>query len=318
MGTNNLENTARITGYFVILAFLAGMLMVVLTLRQGLLFPHNRVKVNFPTVGTLMEHDPVKMQGVEIGRVDHIESGPGTAIATLEIYKHMTFPTDTRFINYNYSLFGARMIIVVMGHSTEPMDQNQAQQGIFSTGVTETIHQVSGLLKTVTEYQKLANRLEHGNDTTPSLQQLLATQVYPMLEDFSRFTGELELLQVEIESELNRLATAGSQINRFSQSVAANTDTMVLRANRSLEQLARLSVQSTLLLNGIEKIMIKAQDTTTGPGRLLMQRELYDQTLSLTHSLLDLLNLAKKEGLRDAIHFWRNVHLHSRKSKPEH
>jgi phospholipid/cholesterol/gamma-HCH transport system substrate-binding protein len=310
MGTIDMENTARITGYCVILAFLAGLLLVVLTLRQGLLFPHNRIKVNFPTVGTLMEDDPVKLQGVEIGRVEHIESGPGTAIATLEIYKRTTFPKDTRFINYNYSLFGARMIILVPGQSTEPMDQNQSQQGDFSTGITETIHLVGGLLKTVTEYQKLAVGLEHGNDSTPSLQHLLTTQVYPVLEDFNRFAGELEGLQMKTEKELERLTKASNQVNRFSQAMVTSTDTMVIGATRTLEQLARLTVKTTSLLQGLEKMMIAVQDTTSGPGRILMQRQLYDQSMSLTHSLLDLLKLAKKDGLKDAIHFWRNVRLH--------
>src|SRR4051812_16187015 len=110
-----MENTARIAGYSVALAILAGMLSVIFILREGVLFPHNRVKVAFPSIGTLMEDDPVKSRGVEVGRVASIEAGNGTAVATLELYRRVTLPKDTRFINYNYSMFGARMVIMVPG-----------------------------------------------------------------------------------------------------------------------------------------------------------------------------------------------------------
>ena len=305
-----MENTARITGYCVALALLAGMLSIIFTLREGILFPHNRVKVGFPAIGTLMEDDPVKSRGVEIGRVERIEAGDGGAVATLELYRRVTLPKDTRFINYNYSMFGARMVIMVPGTSPEPLDQKVIQQGDFITGVTETIHRVDALMRTVLEYRALTARLEKGDDTTLSIQKMLETQIYPALEQFGRFANDMEVLQGEASAELDRLALAGGQVNRFSTMVAANSDTLVLRANRTLERLAVLTAQSTVLLKGLEELMVAAQDTTRGPSRILMQRDLYDRTLSMTHAIQDFLKLTRKEGFQDVIHFWRNVHIH--------
>jgi phospholipid/cholesterol/gamma-HCH transport system substrate-binding protein len=305
-----MENSARIAGYTLVLTILGGLLILILAVRDTILFPNNRVQVRFPTVGTLMEDDPVKLHGVEVGRVIRIEAGEGAAIATLELYSRTPLTKQTRFINFNYSMFGARMIILVPGKSTEPLDRNEVQQGDFSAGVTETIHRVDALLKTVMEYQALAARLEKGNDSSLSLQALLVNQVYPALEDFGNFSKELELLELETESDLEALARAGGTINRFSASIATSTDSMVVKANRTLEQLTLLTAQSTVLLHGLEKLMIAAQDSTTGPGRILTQREIYDRTLTTIHTLQDLLKLAEKDGLKDAIHFWRNVHVH--------
>lgn len=309
-----MENSARIAGYSVVLATLVGILWIILIVRDGVLFPHNRVRVKFPSVGTLMKDDLIKMQGVEVGRVEAIESAEGTAIATLELYHRLSLAKDSRFINYNYSMFGARMIILVPGHSREAMDQKEIQHGDFSSGVTESIHRVEALLKTVIEYRKLSSRLEKGTDSLPSLQHILAEQIYPALEQYNQFAHELQVLQTESESELERLTLAAGQINGFTRMLATNSDTMIIRANRTLEQLTLLTAQSTVVVHGLEKILLAAQDSTQGPGRILMQRELYDKTLSLTHSLQDILNLAKKDGLQNAIHFWRNVHLHQRKS----
>jgi phospholipid/cholesterol/gamma-HCH transport system substrate-binding protein len=299
----------------VALALLAGLLSVVSMLREGLLFPHNRIKVAFPAIGTLMEDDPVKLQGVQVGRVSHIESGQGVAIATLEFYHRTPVSQGSRFINYNYSLFGARMVILVPGESKQPMDPKQVQRGDFSTGVAETIHKVEDLLVTVREYKRLGERLERGSDTSMSLQQYLGSKVYPVLEEFGALTHDLEALQNEAGAHLDQLAAAGVTVNRFGRDLSAGTDTMVVRANRTLAQLAMLTAQATVVLRSLEEIVVACEDTSKGTSRFLVQREMYDHALSLTHAMQDLLKIAKKEGLKDAIHFWRNVRINWRKPK---
>ena len=295
---------------------LAGLLCLVSLLRDGILFPHNRIQVAFPAIGTLMEDDPVKLQGVQVGRVSKIESRNGTAIATLDLFHQTPITQGSRFINFNYSLFGARMVILVPGDSKTPIDKNAVQQGDFSSGVAETIHKVEGLLVTVLEYKKLITRLEMGSDTSMSVQELLSKRVYPVLEEFGAFTRDMEALQSLAGAHLDRLTKASADVNRFGHDLSVGTDTLVLRANRTLGQLAILTAQATVVLKGLEDLLIASQDTSKGANRFLAQRELYDQALSLTHALQDLLKIAKKDGLKDAIHFWRNVHIRWGKPKP--
>lgn len=295
---------------------LAALLCLVSLLRDGILFPHNRIQVAFPAIGTLMEDDPVKLQGVQVGRVHKIESRDGAAIATLEFFHKTPIMRGSRFINFNYSLFGARMIILVPGDSETPIDKDAIQQGDFSSGVAETIHKVEDLLVTVMEYKKLSTRLELGSDTSLSIQEFLSQRVYPVLEEFGAFTRDLEALQSQAGDHLDHLSRASADVNRFGRDLSVGTDTLVLRANRTLGQLALLTAQATVVLRGLEEILIAGQDTTKGSGRFLTQRELYDQALSLTHALQDILKIAKKDGLTDAIHFWRNVHIRWGKPKP--
>ncbi|MDB5105560.1 MAG: Mammalian cell entry related domain protein [Fibrobacteres bacterium] len=304
-----MEKYARFAGYSVALALLAGLLFIVSMLREGVLFPHNRVKVSFPAIGTLMEDDPVKMQGVQVGRIASIDAVDGVSIATLEFFHRTPVTKGSRFINFNYSLFGARMVILVPGESKERIDPDQVQAGDFSTGVAETIHRVEDLLVTVMEYKKLSSRLERGSDTSLSLQMFLTTKVYPVLEEFGAMTHDMETLQNEAGRQLDQLTAASLNVDRFGRDMAANSDTLILRANRTLAQLASLTVQSTAVLKGLEEIVVACQDTSKGASRFLVQREIYDHALSMTHALQDLLKVAKKDGLTDAIHFWRNVHI---------
>ncbi len=310
-----MENRARLVGYIVILLALGIFLWGISVLKTGILFPHHRIQVAFPAIGTLMTDDPVKMQGVEVGRVEKISAGNGVAIATLEMYKRGTLAKDCHFINYNYSLFGARMVILVPGKSKEILDENQIQTGDFITGVTETIHRIDALLKTVVEFRNLAATLEHGNDSTPSLQSLMTEKVYPTLAAYGKFSEDLESLQNNISGKINALTTSGNQLNSFSRNLTAGSDTLIIKANASLEQLAILTAQGEKLLTTLDKILAHAQDTSQAGMNILVQRDLYDRTLILDRSLQDLLNAMKNKGVQDMIHFWRNVHIHFGKPK---
>lgn len=309
-----MEKKARIAGYAVALAVLAGLLSLVALLREDVLFPHNRLQVAFPAVGTLMEDDPVTMHGVQVGRVAAIEAGKEGSIAILEFFHRTPIPSGSRFINYNYSLFGARMVILVPGESLEPMDVSAIQPGVFSSGVAESIHRVEELLVTMMEYKSLSARLEHGGDSSMSLQDLMESRIYPALGEFAALSRQLELVETAASAHLADLAEASVKVDRFGRDISSQSDSLISRANRTLLQLAEVTAQATVVLRSLERLMLASQDTTGLPSSLLVRRELYDKALTLTHTLRDLLEAWKKDGLKDIIHFWRNVHFRWRKS----
>lgn len=303
-----MENSARIAGYGVTLAFLAALLAFVLFLKEGSVFRSHEVEVAFPGVGTLMEDDPVKLHGVEIGRVSSIRASAQGPIVTLELYKRVPLPKDTRFVNYNYSLFGARMIIAVPGTSTEPLDEKSIQRGDYSNGVAETIHRVDELLRTVAEYKALSARYEKGaGPGEPSLAELLDKRVYPALDGFSRFAHRLEDLQDKASGGMTQAALFSDDMGRAARIVSERTDSLVVKTGQTVEEVAALTARSEALLQSLEKIIAAAQDTTRASGRLLMNRDLYERTVALANSLKSLIETTQKKGIHDMIHFWRNV-----------
>jgi hypothetical protein len=189
------------------------------------------------------------------------------------------------------------------------LDPSLVQPGEFSTGVSETIHRVEELLRTMTEYKRLSLRLERGSDSSLSVQRYLAERVYPLLEDFVTLARKMDTLQETAGTRLDQLESAAAGMDRLGRGLSSQSDTLVARAERTLGRLALLTEQSTAVLRGLEEIAVACQDTSNGPGRLLAGRDLYDRTLAMTHALEDMLKLLQKDGLTDAIHFWRNVHV---------
>jgi ABC-type transporter Mla subunit MlaD len=156
-------------------------------------------------------------------------------------------------------------------------------------------------------------RLDRGSDTSLSVQQFLATRVYPVLERFAALTKDMDTLQNAAGSQLDGLEAAAASLDRLGRGLSSRSDTLVARAERTLDRLARLTAQSTVVLHGLEEVAVACQDTTHGPGRLVANRDLYDKTMAVTHALEDMLKLLEKDGLTDAIHFWRNVRVRWKK-----
>lgn len=308
-----MENSARLAGYSLTLLALACLMGVLANLQDGGLFRRALIEVEFPSVGTLMEDDPVTLKGVEVGRVDGIRRSPRGPVVTLELYKRTPLSADTRFINYNYSLFGARMVVLSPGRSPEPLDPDAVQQGYFVSGVAESIHKVEELLRTVVEYRGLADRLERGGDSALSFRDLLERRIYPALDGFTAFAAQLETLERKASGNLDGVARASADMRRWSGTMAHGTDTLVAQAQATVDRMSRLTAQTVVLLNGMEKVILATQDSSRLTGRLLAQRDLYERTLSLSHALNDLLKDIQKQGLKDIIHFWRNVHFRDRK-----
>jgi len=303
-----MESSARLAGYSLTLIALACIMGVLANLEEGGLFRRTLVQVEFPSVGTLIEDDPVTLKGVEVGRVDRIERGPRGPLVTLELYKRMSLPRDTRFINYNYSLFGARMVVLSPGRSPEALDPGAVQQGFFVTGVAESIHKVEELLRIVVEYKGLADGLDRGGDGRLSFRQLLDSRIYPALDGFTAFAERLEKLERKASGDLDGMARTSAEVRRWSGAMAQGSDTLVAQAQATLDRVARLTAQTVVMLDGLEKLVLASQDTSGLPGKLLAQRDLYERTLSLSHALHDLLRQVKEQGLKDIIHFWRNIH----------
>ena len=300
-----MDNKARLTGYGLAISILGALLLLLRLLQTDIFTPHNYLNVSFPQIGTLMKDDPVESRGVKIGRVVRIEADKGVAVAVLELFRRLPIPEDSRFINYNYSLFGARMVVVEPGESPQSMDQSRLQAGEFSNGLAETIHRVDELLTLAQKYRDVSERLQGGKNGV-SVASLIVKRLYPAVEDINRFSQELDRLQAQTNAEIVRLDKAGSQLYGISRSAGKQTDTLMAKASQTLQQLSRLSAQSSELLAGMDRMLRNSQDTSGVAGQLLFRRQMYDQTLRLTHNLQTILTLLKQSGV-DVIH-WRNIH----------
>lgn len=267
------------------------------------------VKVRFNNVGTLIRQDPVSMNGVTIGWVRDITYTGDAALVTLEFFKRLDIPKDSRIVNFNHSLMGARMIFIDVGSSHEKMEVSEVQQGVFDEGIAEMLYKSDILIQLVKTYQNLFHQMLHGDVSQASLIGLYRDKWLPLAGKFDTLTGQIS----EWQTVAIRLANEGHK----DLAAVHNTIDSAKPMLRSIEQTTNQLINTTEnQLNSLDSLLIQVkamQAELQNPhgiaGKLIYQGDIMLSLYDFNHKLNGLLQLLSEDGVSDLIHLWRNVHV---------
>ncbi len=303
-----MQNTARIVGYSAAGTLLLGILTLLWYLQFRGPGRSIKVEVHFPALGVLLEDDAVTRKGVEIGKVRNIRLRNDSALVTLEFYRSFFIPGDSRFINFNYSLMGERMVLFVPGNSSEPMDLKSPQPGLYSEGVSEMIHKVDELLAMVQDITRLAGVMDTGSDSVPALKTTLRNRIYPVAENWSAFIREFSELEESLTGNLETVAGLSVEIANTLPEAGKDLDKFVKTTSKTIATVDSLMIRALPLLEKTEALLAAAQDPDSPMHSLLSDPTLYRMLKRVNDELSNLLDLVRRDGARDLIH-WRNLRL---------
>ncbi len=306
-----MQNTARIVGYTASGLILLGVLALLLALQMKGPGRAITVQVHFPALGTLLLDDAVTKSGVEIGKVRRIHLQGDTALVTLEFYRAFFIPGDSRFVNFNYSMMGERMVLLVPGNSPERMDLTRIQTGYYSEGVSEMIHKVDELLKLVETLARFAGVLDTGSTSLPALKTTLHSTLYPVAQNWSEFVQDFSRLEQTLMGNMESLSDLTLKMVQALPQAGNDFDRVVQRASTTLSALDSLILRTLPLLEKTESLLAAAQNPDSPLYPLLSEPTIYQTLRRLNHDLNQAVNLAKSDGVKDLIR-WRNLRFRSR------
>jgi ABC-type transporter Mla subunit MlaD len=301
-----MESTARWLGYGTAFALLALLLWLFNVLKDELSTPARLVQVRFEQIGTLRPEDPVTKQGVVIGRVHSVTPERQAALVTLELFNKDPLKADARFVNFNHSLMGDRMMVLVPGRSEALLDESRVQEGFFAEGVAETLHSVDKLLRMVFQYDSLSGVMRSPRHMQGSLSGLVDEKLFPIFDEIATLAGALEKTRSQIEPSLQSLDRSATQLHDLAQTVHGNADTLVRFAAASVARIDSLSVLGLGLVDEVDSLMQLAAGPNAALRPLLFERTVYERTLQLAEVLRMAIAVLQSDGL--SIISARNLH----------
>ncbi len=305
----NLENQSRLVGALALSVILVLFALGLRFILKELLNPALIAKVRFEDVGTLRNQSPVIYQGVLVGEVRSIHRENGLALVELEMFQHLDLSSDSKIINFNYSLFGDRLIFINQGIEDSRIDWSLEQEGVFKAGVAETLHKVDSLLQTFQSLNKLATEILVGTESQPSISQIFSRQVLPVFTELNSMLGNFSNTEKTLKISLQQSASLSQQIRGMVRIGAKGTEQFLITSDSMLTQSAYL-LES--LNSSTEKIAVQMQaltDPDNAVNQILLRKELFQSLNQFTLSLNQLLKILKQDGLSEIIGFWKNVHI---------
>ena len=261
--TSNKNNV--VVGLFVLLSLLILMFGIYFLKETSPGQKTDTYRILFSQVSTLQGGDPVKVNGVKMGKVQDIQLKGNQVLVTVKLDRGLKLPKDSQVKIQNIGLMGERQIGIMLGQSGEYLPLGGEMQGSLDAGIAEAMG-VAG--EVFVEAQTLVTSLRAVMDSTVGKPEFVGTfnQLVRQTEGLSRRLGTfLDEIDPQVKHSLSSLETASSQVRILlkdqevpvrniinnGQEVSAKLRDVVIKADRVADEMNRLlakvnSNQSTL------------------------------------------------------------------------
>jgi hypothetical protein len=249
----------RTLGYGVIFFLVIFLLIPVIYLSNKMFRPVYHRTVVFDKVNTLSFlhlDDPVRVRGIETGKVRTISWKDNKTYVTIETDKQLSLHQGYRIFAEDKGLMGDRYVSINPGHpSALPVDPKALLDGIFLIGPTEAIARLNNLTALVDSTSALIALVQHGS----SSKQSLPDRFNEVMRHFDSVA--VSLTRILIKSE---------------RAVAGNADTIASMLEKTGRYSEALSVSIPerivdvhMVIGKIEKVLIAADSFVASSGTLV-------------------------------------------------
>lgn len=239
----------------------------------------------FPNVGGLQEGDPVTMSGVRTGRVEGIGFSRGGVLVELSVDRATPIPVGSGVFVRNTGIIGEKFIAVEASLATEYYVPGDTIAGFYESGVPEVISQMGDALTSL-------NRVSDQLDRILVLAEERGT-VRTTLENVERASTDLSASIAEnragLKQTVQNLEDVSSRLRTLVERKEATVEGTIDRVANTAERTDTLVSNVAVLTAELIRISEQMQSDSTTVGRLLTDRELYDEfrrTLRETSALL--------------------------------
>ncbi|MEW6615054.1 MAG: MlaD family protein [Thermodesulfobacteriota bacterium] len=286
-------------GVFVVLGILvlAYMTVNIEKIRIGRAVGY-RVYTKLDSASGLVKNSPVRIAGVEVGRVENIALDAGKAKVTLRLPFQVTLPVDSLVYVKSEGLLGEKYIEIQPGSSKDVFARQNAEirQGASQVDMDQIFAQVNSVATDIKGVTASLNRVLGGQEGEQTLRKTfenikevtneLNITVKQNREKFSTIMNNFEKLSGNLVGVSAKAGDAFNTIDRVAKKIDNGEGTLgKLVADKTLYDQSKGAMAS---LNNIVKKIEKGEGTL---GKLVADKTLYDQSKGAMTSLN---NIAKK------------------------
>lgn len=262
---------------------------------------YNTFHLRFTQVSTLVLDDPVKVNGVKLGKVESIELSGHRVVVTIRLRTDVKIPKDSEIRVQNIGIMGERQIGIILGDQTDYFAPGDTITGQFDAGIAEAI----GLAGELCDSTKvLLESVKHALNQTivnPEFQERFKTLLVKAetLED--RAITMLNTTDPQLKKSLQGLNQVVVKVDSLIDGVKPPIDNMFANTDKVMSDADKLIGELEGVTNHLDELIVKVQtkieskDNTV--GILLNDRTLHDDLVKTVHSADSLVRVILHDGL---------------------
>ena len=267
--------------------------------------------LRFTQVSTLVLDDPVKINGVKLGRVESIELAGHRVVVTVRLKSNVKIPKDSEIRVQNIGIMGERQIGMILGDSEEYYVPGDTITGQFDAGIAG-IAEALGLAGEVCDSTKVlleaVKTALNGTIANPDFQDRFKTLLVKAENLEDRLMSLVTTTDPQLKKSLANLNKVTVKVNELVDGVKepinglfAGTDKVMGNANHLISELEDV----TKHLDGlIAKVQSKMDSKDNTVGILLNDRQLHDDLVKTVRSADSLFKIILQDGLDINVDFF--------------
>jgi len=239
------------------------------------------VPVRFADIGNLKTSSPVKVSGVQVGKVDRIVfEGVGQVRVNLALTEHVPLARDARATIEAVGVLGDVEIVLDPGSDSVPLPAGEVLEGSMAAGVGGMVNELGGQARAVMEGAQLL------------LNQRMADDLHATLKAMTRLMNAYADTKTGPTAEMTRLMASMQSVSARLDSTLANP-----ALGRTLENMdsasagfGRLAVQLTATTARMDTLVQNINSGKGTLGQVATNPALYDQLTATMKSMQALID----------------------------
>lgn len=261
----------------------------------------NTYYLRFTQVSTLVLDDPVKVNGVRLGKVENIELSGLRVVVTIRLRTDVKIPKDSEIRVQNIGIMGERQIGMILGDSTSYFVPGDTISGQFDAGIAEAIGLAGEVCDSTKVLLESVKKALNQTIVNPEFQDRFKTLLVKAEKLEDRLMLMLNTTDPQLKKSLEGLNQVTEKVNGLIDGVKspidnmfASTDKVMGNANNLIGELEGVTKHLDDLVGRVQT-KLESKDNTA--GILLNDRALHDDIVKTVHSADSLFRIILQDGL---------------------
>lgn len=268
----------------------------------------NTFHLRFTQVSTLVLDDPVKINGVKLGKVENIELSGHRVVVTIRLRTDVRIPKDSEIRVQNIGIMGERQIGMILGDLEQYFAPGDTIDGQFDAGIAEALGLVGEVCDSSKVLLESVKAALNGTISNPDFQDRFKSLLDKAENLEDRLMGLVESTDPQLKKTLAGLNDATGKVNQLVDGVKSpidslfvNTDKVVGNADKLIAELEGVTKHLDEL---VAQVQAKTQSKDNTVGLLLNDKALHDDLIKTVHSADSLFRIILQDGLDINVDFF--------------
>lgn len=260
--------------------------------------------LRFPQVSTLTLDDPVKINGVKLGKVEDIHLAGTKVLVVVRIRNDVRIPVGSEIRVQNIGIMGERQIGVILCDSSQNYAPGDTIDGQFDAGIAEALGLAGEIIDSTKILISSVHQVMDSTIANPEFREKFRTMMdkAEYLED--RLSKMLADTDPQLKKSLKNLNDATVKVNALLDTTAAPIGGLLSDASELMKDAGGVIGKLGAVTDRLTALTSKLQSTDNTAGILLNDRALHDDLVQTLHSADSLFQIILQDGLDINVDFF--------------